>query len=183
MIFLLETKSYRRDRAVSYARKWAYARNPLFADFSDLGGDCTNFVSQCLFAGCCTMNFTDTFGWYYVSPDNRAAAWTGVEYLFRFLLSNRETGPFAEESELSSLSPGDVVQIGKGGALTHSLLVERREGRELYLAAHTLDVRERPLSSYQFDSVRFLRILGFRTDETEKTDCFPPLYAGSSLIL
>ncbi len=89
----------------------------------------------------------------------------------------------AEESELSSLSPGDVVQIGSDGAMTHSLLVERREGRELYLAAHTLDVRERPLSSYRFDSVRFLRILGFRTDETGKADCFPPLYAGTSLIL
>lgn len=42
---------YDRDKSVAYAKKWAYGRNPKFYDFSNLGGDCTNFASQCIYAG------------------------------------------------------------------------------------------------------------------------------------
>ena len=51
--FMLITKPYQRERAVEYARRWALDRNPLFADFSGIGGNCTNFVSQCVLAGSC----------------------------------------------------------------------------------------------------------------------------------
>ena len=37
---------YDRERAVAYAHQWAYSRNPAYYDFSVLGGDCTNFISQ-----------------------------------------------------------------------------------------------------------------------------------------
>ena len=47
---------YNRQRAVEYAKKWALSRNPLFADFTGIGGNCTNFVSQCLYAGCGVLN-------------------------------------------------------------------------------------------------------------------------------
>ena len=52
---LIET-GYDRRRAVEYALRWALSRNPEYYDFEDIGGDCTNFVSQCLFAGCGVMN-------------------------------------------------------------------------------------------------------------------------------
>ena len=42
---------YDRDAAVAYARRWALSRNPLYYDFEDIGGDCTNFASQYIFAG------------------------------------------------------------------------------------------------------------------------------------
>ena len=58
---------YNRDAAVAYARKWALGRNPAYYDFQDVGGDCTNFASQCIYAGARTMNFTSVFGWYYRS--------------------------------------------------------------------------------------------------------------------
>ena len=44
-------KPYDRRAAVEYAHKWAFGRNPEFYDFSEIGGDCTNFASQCLYAG------------------------------------------------------------------------------------------------------------------------------------
>ncbi len=47
-----------------YAHRWAYGRNPAFYDYEHLGGDCTNFASQCIYAGSGVMNFTPTFGWY-----------------------------------------------------------------------------------------------------------------------
>lgn len=61
-------KEYDRTAAVAYARRWAFSRNPLYYDFTGQGGNCTNFVSQCVYAGCGQMNFTPIFGWYYISP-------------------------------------------------------------------------------------------------------------------
>ena len=40
---------YDRKAAVEYADYWAYRRNPKYYAFDDIGGDCTNFVSQCIF--------------------------------------------------------------------------------------------------------------------------------------
>ena len=69
MIHLLP---YNRRAAVAYAHKWAFSRNPAFYDFSEIGGDCTNFASQCLYAGTGIMNFTPEFGWYYIDATDRA---------------------------------------------------------------------------------------------------------------
>ena len=55
---------YNRTAAVEYANRWAYFRNPEFYDFSAIGGDCTNFVSQCLYAGCGVMNYARENGWF-----------------------------------------------------------------------------------------------------------------------
>lgn len=44
-------KEYNRENAIQYTKKWAYSRNPKYYDFDSIGGDCTNFVSQCIFAG------------------------------------------------------------------------------------------------------------------------------------
>lgn len=45
MSAVLYSGPYDREQAVQYARMWAYDRNPAYYDFSNLGGDCTNFVS------------------------------------------------------------------------------------------------------------------------------------------
>ena len=52
---------YDRSAAVLYAHQWAYGRNPAFYDYENVGGDCTNFASQCVFAGSGVMNFTPDF--------------------------------------------------------------------------------------------------------------------------
>ncbi len=45
-------RAYDRNAAVSYAWTWCGgARNPAYCDYSGVGGDCANFVSQCLIAG------------------------------------------------------------------------------------------------------------------------------------
>ena len=75
----MEELNYNRQAAVSYARKWAFRRNPNYYDFENLGGDCTNFASQCIYAGAGVMNYTPVFGWFYKSANDRTASWTGVE--------------------------------------------------------------------------------------------------------
>ena len=42
---------YNRQLAAKYAMDWAESRNPQYKDYEKWGGDCTNFVSQCLHAG------------------------------------------------------------------------------------------------------------------------------------
>ena len=101
---------YDRDRAVQYAHTWAFQRNPQYYSYDLLGGDCTNFASQCLYAGSGIMNHTPTFGWYYYSGDNKAPAWTGVSYLFQFLTRKQQTpGPAAQVVGPDELRPGPGV--------------------------------------------------------------------------
>lgn len=86
---------YDRKAAVRYAHQWAFSRNPAFNDYEELGGDCTNFASQCLYAGTGVMNFTPTYGWYYIDANNKAPAWTGVAYFYNFITRNEiSPGPF-----------------------------------------------------------------------------------------
>ena len=81
----MEIVPYNRNSAVSYALSWALRRNPQYYDFSDLGGDCTSFISQCVFAGSGIMNFTPIFGWYYFSSFDRSPSWSGVEFFYDFM--------------------------------------------------------------------------------------------------
>ncbi|MBR2375323.1 MAG: amidase domain-containing protein, partial [Clostridia bacterium] len=144
---------YNRKNAVSYAKQWAFSRNPQYYDFSRLGGDCTNFASQCLFAGCQIMNFTPTFGWYYRSLNNRSPAWTGVTFFYRFLTDNTTTpigdgaGPFAKETSIDELELGDFIQLGRReGEFYHTLLVVGFKSGVPLVAAHTNDAFNRPIT-------------------------------------
>lgn len=160
----MKTLAYDRQAAVDYAKKWAYRRNPEFYNFDKFGGDCTNFASQCIYAGAKVMNFTPTFGWYYNSANDRTASWTGVEYLFNFLVSNEGAGPFAEEVELDKLEIGDIVQLGSAtGDFYHSPVVVSVHGGHILVAAHTYDTYGKPLYSYSFAKVRGIHIIGVRT--------------------
>ena len=158
---------YDREKAVDYARKWAYSRNPQYYSFDNIGGDCTNFVSQCLYAGCGVMNFTPDLGWYYNSPDDRSAAWTGVEYLYNFLVSNEENGPYGEELPLSYSETGDIVQLSFDGiTFTHNLIITRIDfipaPDNILIACHSFDSLDRRLSTYDYKLARLVHILGAR---------------------
>lgn len=177
---MLLTKEYNRGHAVAYARKWAFARNPVFYDFSDLGGDCTNFISQCIYAGSCEMNYTPTFGWYFISPDNRSPSWSGVEFLYQFLTTNQGVGPFGAEVPADSLEIGDVIQLGdENGRFYHTLLVSGHSHGGYLVAAHTNDAFDRPLSSYTYQNVRFLHISGVRYEQEAEQAC--PGYMNSQI--
>ena len=158
----MKTIPYNREKAVAYARRWALSRNPAYYDFEEIGGDCTNFASQCIYAGAGIMNYTPTFGWYYNSASDRTASWTGVEFLYDFLIKNTSVGPFAREVSQSEILPGDIVQLGTlSGRFYHSPVIIATEP-EILVAAHTYDALDRPLSSYSYQAVRFLHIESVR---------------------
>lgn len=153
---------YDRAAAVSYARRWALKRNPAYYNFDAVGGDCTNFTSQCIYAGAGVMNYTPVMGWYYRSSYDRTPSWSGVEYLYNFLINNRSVGPFAHVVSQSEAMPGDVVQLGTSdGDFYHSPIITAITPTIL-VVAHTFDALDRPLSSYDYDVARFLHIDGVR---------------------
>lgn len=153
---------YRRDDAVAYAKQWSSGRNPKFYSFDGMGGDCTNFASQCVYAGCGVMNTTPTLGWYYRSPSDRSPSWSGVQYLYNFLTGNRSVGPYAVETDPESVLPGDLVQLGTEDHFYHTPVVVAAGRDGIFVAAHTLDTYLRPLNSYLFTRARYLHIAGAR---------------------
>lgn len=158
---------YNRSAVVAYAHTWAYGRNPLFFDYETLGGDCTNFASQCVYAGSRIMNFTPTYGWYYINADKKAPAWTGVTYFYNFMTREEESvGPVATETSIDRIIPGDIIQLSfSEDTWDHTLVVVRVTGRSssnIYVSAHSYDVDNRSLSTYQYRNVRFLHFIGVK---------------------
>lgn len=128
---------YRREVVLQYARQWAMGKNPRYLDFEKLGGDCTNFASQCIYAGSGVMNYTPVMGWYYNSSSDRSPSWTGVQ-------------------------PGDIVQLGNRNGYYHSPVIVAVEGGRIFVAAHSFDAYMHPLDSYIYEKSRFLHIQGAR---------------------
>lgn len=185
---MIMEKLYRRERAVAYAERWALSRNPLFYDFAGSGGDCTNFVSQCILAGCCTMNFTPTYGWYFRSPSDRSPSWTSVEYLYDFLtgtpefaMENGGVGPHGREVPARLVRIGDVIQLAdETGDFYHTLLVAAITANDILVSAHTNDALNRPLSSYDFAQARYIHIDGVRVEYPDD-NCYYDLLNGVAL--
>ncbi|MBQ9315126.1 MAG: amidase domain-containing protein [Clostridia bacterium] len=150
---------YQREKAVNYALKWALSRNPYYYNYDYLGGDCTNFISQCLFAGIPQMNYRG-YGWYYIDANNKSPSWTGVRYLYDFLISNRYEGPQGVEIQKSELEIGDIIQLSfSNNIYGHSLIVTSIENEAIRVCAHTVDSKNRPLSTYHYEKARFIKII------------------------
>lgn len=158
----MQNTAYNRSAVVAYARKWALSRNPAYYDFENIGGDCTNFASQCIYAGAKVMNFAAVTGWFYRSVSDRTASWTGVEYLYDFLVNNRSVGPFAHVVSQSEVQPGDIVQLGTWDDDFYHSPVITTIRPQILVAAHSYDAMDRPLSSYRYEKVRFIHIAGIR---------------------
>ncbi len=159
---------YNRERAVEYAHRWAFDRNPAYYDFENLGGDCTNYASQVIYAGAGVMNYTPVFGWFYINANNRTPSWTGANYLYNFLIGNKGVGPFAEEVDVQDVMPGDIIQLSfqGGGHFQHSPVIvqtgSKPEIGNILIAAHSIDRDYYPLTNYTWKSIRFLHIKGVR---------------------
>ena len=179
---MLIIASYHRERALSYARRWAFDRNPLFYNFAGIGGDCTSYVSQCVYAGSCQMNYNVPNGWFFDNINHRSPSWSGVSQFYDFIVGNQGEGPFATETNAGGLTIGDVIQLQNNqGRFYHTLLVTGFAQGTYLVSAHTDDALDRPLNSYQYTGIRFLHIEGVRENTKEDVNCFYNLYNGISM--
>ncbi|MEI2395013.1 amidase domain-containing protein, partial [Paenibacillus phytohabitans] len=86
---------YRREEAAAYADRWWKDGNPEFEIFEV---DCTNYVSQCLFAGGAPINYTGKreTGWWYKGYNGAqewwSFSWAVSDSLQRYLSGSRSSG-------------------------------------------------------------------------------------------
>lgn len=159
----MNTRAYDRNSAINYAKKWALARNPKYYNFDTVGGDCTSFISQCLFAGSNKMNFNNKNGWYYNNGYDKSPSWSGVEFLYEFLTTNKSYGPRGQLVTQNQIKAGDIAQLSfDGNTFGHSLFIIT-VGNSDYLndiavATHTYDVLGKKISQYNFSKIRFVHI-------------------------
>lgn len=159
----MKYKEYDREAVKEYAKIWALARNPKYYNFDSVGGDCTSFVSQCIYAGSKIMNYQKDLGWYYINGNNKSPSWSEVEYLYRFLISNKGIGPQAIVATQNQIEIGDIAQLSfDGEQFGHTLVIVKIESkftmRGIKIASHTLDSFDKPISEYNFQKIRWLHI-------------------------
>jgi hypothetical protein len=126
------------------------------------------------------MNYKPTFGWYFISLDERSPSWSGVEYFYNFIIENTDVGPFGRVATSDELENGDVIQLGRNDeGFYHTLLVVGFDGEDILVAAQTDNAYARPLSTYDYDYARYIKILGVRFENPETTDaCFERVMNG-----
>lgn len=153
---------YNRTNIYKYAQKWALSRNTKYYNYEYIGGDCTNFVSQCIYAGFGQMNYNRINGWYYINANNKSPSWTGVEFLYDFLISNQGAGPKGIETSIEKLEIGDVIQLSFNGfTFSHSLVVIKNGNspESTLIAAHTYDVFGKKVADYEFEKYRCIHLI------------------------
>ncbi len=157
---------YNRAAATAYAHQWAYKRNPLFYDYEEIGGDCTSFISQCVLAGGGVMNYTPTYGWYYIDANRKSPSWSGVPYFYNFMTREEPSiGPFGSVCSMDEVEIGDVIQLSFDGVnYQHTLLVvyvsRTAQNQNILIATHSQDADFRPLYTYAYRKARYIHIQG-----------------------
>ena len=178
---------YNRQKAVDYAREWYDDRNNEFYSYSDLSGDCTNFTSQCLYAGGIPMDsdwhsirteknifkriFQKPWNWfknngYYEWDISRA--WQTVSAQYEYIKENycggKEiiiTSPDEIEAAIANnlIQAGDLLYFKAGTALHHSVIITQVTNNMIYYAGHTDSYFDKPLNEgMETDSVVILHL-------------------------
>ena len=164
---MLKINKFDRNLAVNYALQYALVKNPQYHDYTNLGGNCTNFISQCIFAGAPQMN-TSNNGWYYYSVSNTTPAWANVEPFYNFATTNNKLGFFAKNTNINLCEVGDIIQLRfKNKTLfSHSLIITKimdYSPKGILVCANSNDVKNKPLADYLYAELRILHILAYRT--------------------
>ena len=129
---------YDRVQALQYAALWWSSFNPLFRAFQD---DCTNFISQCLWAGGMPMEVTDRRdkGWWYLGPNEQWSYSWAVAHSLRWYLDTSGRGQKLETA--TQLELGDVISYDWNGDDTwnhNTMVVGYDPDGEPLVAAHTV---------------------------------------------
>lgn len=146
----LSRRTYNRNKAKEYAERWWNDYNPRFRKFSV---DCTNFVSQCLYAGGFPMQDSGSRnrGWWYRGSgganDSWSFSWSVAHSLHWYLAGGDTPIPVWEVHRPEELAVGDVIcyDWSGNGRWAHNTIVTGHDGTGAPLVnAHTVNSRNRP---------------------------------------
>ena len=127
--------SYNRNSAVNYAQTYCSRYNSNYHNYASVGGDCANFVSQCMIAGgmsfsSCSVSWIDDKGCLPRVSDLRSC------------LSQK--GWKSSSSLPGSFKAGYPLFLSSG---SHAMIAVSVSGSTVYYAAHTNDRCNQPISS------------------------------------
>lgn len=181
--FVLYWPALDQKKIVDYAHKYAMNYNPAYR-IPTSGSDCTNFVSQALYAAGLSMNpssirgtspgtKTTTQEWYYYNspsatkktPYEKAVAvstsWVRVTDLYTYLAPHYATFTSTDTAAVSNnLKEGYIIQGGPSvGRYEHSSIVTKKNGKWCY-TAHTNDRKDRDMKHYYsaYDKFRIIKV-------------------------
>lgn len=170
----MKLQKYDRQKATQYAKKWALGRNPAYHDYEHYGGDCTNFISQCLHVGGIPFDVNgrdSTQKWYWYSDNSRTPSWTSARPLKSYLLNNNNAtskryGVYAKVCQYEELELGDLVQKTINGNITHTMIVtgfvldQKGHLMDYLVCQHSYDLLDFPLSKKD-GVLSFIKIIGY----------------------
>jgi hypothetical protein len=140
---------YDRSRVVQYAETWWSRPNPKYLEFPV---DCTNYVSQCLYAGGAPMDYTGKrgSGWWYAgkqgSTELWSFSWAVAHSLQTFVPSSRKGLRGTLVSSAQQLQPGDMISYdwdGDGRFQHNTIIIGLDANGEPLVNAHTYNSRGR----------------------------------------
>ncbi len=159
-------RKYSGTSAASYAIKYATTPNKQYKYFSfneSIGGDCTNFISQCLFAGGAPMVYNKLNPWYYRNG-RCSPSWSVAHSLYWYLKRNFKNsllGPKGlETNNINMLKLGDLIFYENGAnQIYHSAIITDLNSNIPLVSQHTYDavnipyIKNRPHIKYHFIKV------------------------------
>lgn len=155
---IMTVSSYSGTAAANYAKKYALNYN---SNYPSYNSDCTNFVSQCLYAGGISMigttrspgTYDSTSNWYckpfevwhtnyYVTEYGLTTSWIRVRDLKTFLRSTlgKSTASIYQPTDLiRECSVGDVVQVVEKstGSAYHSIIISSKTQSDARYCGHS----------------------------------------------
>lgn len=102
---------YDVSKAVAYAHQYYENYNPAYPDYNSSGGDCANFVSQCLYAG----GVQQDSAWYSGSP-----AWISCNKQIKYF--EGKGYKVIDYASASDIKPGNPVYYYNGSKITHTAI-------------------------------------------------------------
>ncbi len=172
--------AYDRQKAADYANEWVSAdkivRNPDYSAYDDYGGNCNNYISQCLYAAGVPMDYAGGSQWKYYSDEvnennvaaGRTPSWTSVDGFYDYCADNAGGGLVAlTDCQLYAAEVGDIIQISAYGGWDHSVIItkviydENGNPVDFLVNSNTSDKGAYPLSAYEAKQLRLIKIFGW----------------------
>lgn len=176
----LYTYAYNATLAKNYANTYWNTTNPPYYSWNYNGGDCTNFVSQAIYAGegktppdTSGMTTSPTrsydYDWFYVWNNSGSLPWIRVQSQFDFITGNfSRIGPYGSGSySYCDARVGDVIQISDGSSWFHEGIVVAASTpcvglQSIYIDAHDTNRYYMQLTGWSAYDMRVIRVNGWR---------------------
>lgn len=146
------TKSYSYTAMATYLETYWDDYNDDYRDFTDSGGDCTNFASQALRAGGWedVNGFYQNYNYWWYNFLNQTWSWTSVNYLGSFA---RASGRCSMLTNVWNLRIGDFLQVQPENSTSkvHTMMVSYFSNGTPYFTYHTSNRYRRSMNQVLLD--------------------------------